>query len=177
MDRGSHVSDDTQQCTEIEETIEYDWDSDQKPITLKSCQLSTPFESKIGEFDNDFTSLEPVPLTYKQATTGANRKQWHSPTTDELQSLNKHNTWTIVPRPPPSVPIIPVKWIFGIKTDGRKKARLVVIGCRDPENYTAIDKASRTPSIDTTRWLFAHCSYNKMPLIQLDIVAAFIHVP
>jgi len=75
------------------------------------------------------------------------------------------------------VPIIPVKWIFGIKTDGWKKACLVVIGCRDPENYTAIDKASPTPSIDTTRWLFAHCSYSKMPLIQLDIVAAFIHAP
>ncbi len=98
-----------------------------------------------------------MPLSYKQATTASNSSQWITAINDELKSMQKHNVWSIVPyHKSMSVSIVPVKWIFGIKTDGRKRARLVAIGCRDKENYSSIDKASPTPSIDTVRWLFAH---------------------
>ena len=87
--------------------------------------------------------------------------------------MNEHNVWTIVPYNK-TMPIVPVKWIFGIKDDGRKRARLIAIGCRDKQIYTPAETASPTPSADTTKWLIAHCSYMESPLIHLDLITAFL---
>ena len=160
----------------IEQTIDYDWDDEQIPITIQSCRIPSFFENDVGQFDKEFLSFEPIPLSYKQATTGNNSTQWIAAINEELDSMLKHNVWSIVPYQK-SIPTVPVKWIFGVKPDGRKKARLVAIGCRDKEEYSAIEKASPTPSIDTTRWLLAYCSYSKIPLVQLDIKTAFLHAP
>lgn len=62
----------------------------------------------------------------------------------------RHNVWTIVPRTK-NIQVVPVKWLFGIKDDQRRKARLVAIGCRDPKIYSSVDKASPTPCTDTFR--------------------------
>lgn len=43
--------------------------------------------------------------------------------------------------------VIPVKWLFDIKTDGRFKVRLVVVGYRDKEKYSIFDKAASTPPL------------------------------
>jgi len=73
-----------------------------------------------------------------------------------------------------SIPTIPAKWVFGIKGNGQKKARLVVVGCRDTEIYSPNDKTSPTPSMDTTRWLLAHASHDKLNLVQIDVKCAFL---
>lgn len=175
MDHGSHVSEDEQPATQIiEESIDYDWDSEPVTIAIKSCKMPTIFEPYNTQFDKDFHSMNSVPLTYKQATNTDNKHEWIDAIQTELNSMSKHNVWEIVPYQKP-MSVIPVKWVFGIKSDGRKRARLVAVGCRDPETYTSVDTASPTPSIDTTRWIFAHCSYHKLPLIQLDIKTAFLH--
>lgn len=46
----------------------------------------------------------------------------------ELDCFHKHNVWTVVPKQK-GIKTVPVKWIFGIKNDGKYKARLLVVGC------------------------------------------------
>lgn len=157
------------------ETIDYDWDEDPQQITIRSCKIPTEFEPNEGHFGKEILTLETVPLTYKQATSADHKFTWQSTIeSDELQSMIKHNVWTLVPYNRTKKAVL-VKWIFGVKADGRKRARLVAIGCRDPEQYSPNDKTSPTPSADTIRWLFAHTSYTKIKLIQLDVKTAFLH--
>lgn len=49
-----------------------------------------------------------------------------------------------------------LKWLFVVKKGGKRKTLFVVVGCQDPEKYTAADLASSTPSFDTVRLLLAY---------------------
>lgn len=71
--------------------------------------------------------------------------------------------------------ILLVKWLFGIKKDGTRKACLVVVGCKDPEKYTPADLASPTPSFDMIRLLLAYVSTTSCELVAFDIKTAFLH--
>lgn len=161
--------------TEIEEEInlDIDWETNTVPISIQKCSLSSIYDPEL-KFDSDVISVTKVPITYNEAISGQDRLKWLPAIKQELHSMNKHNVWTIIPREK-DMSVVPVKWVFGIKKDGRHKARLVVIGCRDTEKYTPADKATPTPSSDTIRWLLAHVSYSKINLIQLDITTAFLH--
>jgi len=89
-------------------------------------------------------------MTFKEAISGPERELWRPAIKRELDSMNQHNIWTIVSKTKDR-PIVPVKWIFHIKHDGTRKARLVAVGCRDPEKYSPTEKFSLTPRSDTNR--------------------------
>jgi hypothetical protein len=158
--------------TEIEEEIELDtdWDSNQTPISINTCSLSSIYKPEFSEN----LSQTNVPITYREATTGQDRLKWIPAIKHELNCMTKHNVWTIVPRDK-DISVVPVKWVFNIKNNEKFKARLVAIGCRDTEKYRPADKATPTPSSDIIRWLFAHVSYTKKKLVQIDITTAFLH--
>lgn len=71
--------------------------------------------------------------------------------------------------------IIPTNWVFTTKSDGRKKARIVAVGCRDPENYSPKDTASPTPKITSVRWLLAAIVIHSWTCIQYDVKNAFLY--
>lgn len=159
--------------TEIEEEIELDWDTSPTSISLKTFALPSIYAPEF-KLDSDILSLTNVPITYKEAISGPDRLKWIPAIKKELECMNKHKVWTVVPREK-EMSIVPVKWIFTIKKDNTYKARLVAVGCRDTEKYTSAEKATPTPSSDTVRWLIAHVSYSKTKLVQLDITTAFLH--
>jgi Reverse transcriptase (RNA-dependent DNA polymerase) len=76
-----------------------------------------------------------IPKTFRQAITGDDAPHWKSAMSAEYQSLMKHNTWNLVPRPQ-SRNIVSCKWIYKTKEvetdsgeiDIKYKARLVAKG-------------------------------------------------
>ena len=126
------------------------------------------------KLDSEILQLDQIPLNFEQATNDENRAYWAPAIKAELDSMKRHDVWEIVPKPK-SVKTVPTKWIFGIKSNGVRKARLVAVGCKDDESYTNEEKRSPTPSFDAVCWLFAHVSYSKIDLVHLDVKTAFLH--
>lgn len=164
-----------------------DWDDDpsssqsQNNTDVIQCKASfldsyatLNVNNSLGTCDKDFNFWIELPLTYDQAVSPSYVNVWMKAIDKERQALLKHNVWTPVPRTS-SIKSIPVKWIFTQKADGTPKARLVVVGCRDPETYVKDDTASPTASVSSFRWLLIHAVHNKWDIVQLDITNAFLH--
>ena len=111
-------------------------------------------------------------MTYNQAMSYEHRRQWVAPIQEELNSLMCLNVWTIVPRTSNIKPV-PTKWLFTIKSDNTRKARLVAQGCRDAEKYK-VEIASPTPNYSTVKWFLAYVTINILVLEQLDL--SLIHI-
>ena len=95
---------------------------------LRNCsQLKTPERySGINLFS---LIADHEPVSYEEATTCNDAKNWTKAMDEEIDSLRKNETWTLV-EPPKSHPIIDNRWTYRIKlnSDGeiqRFKARLV----------------------------------------------------
>ncbi|TYK18682.1 Retrovirus-related Pol polyprotein from transposon TNT 1-94 [Cucumis melo var. makuwa] len=75
-------------------------------------------------------SIEAGPLTFKEAIVSDSKKQWKDTMEAELFSLQKNQTWSLVPKPP-NQKLIQSKWIYKIKpgiggeSKPRYKARLM----------------------------------------------------
>jgi histone deacetylase 1/2 len=152
---------------EMEVEIDYDWDSTKLtavPLEVNFCSIDPTNVIPVGNY----------PLTFEEAMSGSNKQKWQPAVDSELQSMAQHNVWSIVPKDV-SKKIVPVKWVFTLKSDGTPKARLVAVGCRDKEVYLSTDTNSPTPSPATIRWFFAtviHCSWKAT---HLDVTTAFLH--
>jgi hypothetical protein len=177
------------QLSEITVEIDDDWDEemntdepDLPPIEINTVSFATDNGSKIydsyGSFNKDLHMFQELPLSYESATTGPEASEWIIAINEELEALTKFKVWEIVSRQP-GMKVIPVRWVFTVKETGKKKARLVVVGCRDPEtnSYTSEEKASPTPSASVIRWFLAHAVHEGWNLLQIDVINAFLHSP
>ena len=99
---------------------------------------------------------------------------WSPAIEKERAALIKHNVWEVVPRPE-GKPILPVKWLFTQKADKTNKARLIVNGACDMQEYSKDETASPTPSPGAFRWFLTHVVHFQWDLQQLDVSNAFLH--
>ena len=73
------------------------------------------------------------PRTYQEAENSIDKSKWFKAMVEEMESLDKNKTWTLVSKPEKQK-VVSCKWIFKIKDgDGRNeptryKARLVAKG-------------------------------------------------
>ncbi|UYV74272.1 hypothetical protein LAZ67_11002772 [Cordylochernes scorpioides] len=73
-----------------------------------------------------------VRQNYEEAMKSQNRNEWIVAMKKELESINEHEVWTLVPREE-NMKIINSKWVYSMKGksgmgDPKRKARLVAIG-------------------------------------------------
>lgn len=115
-------------------------------------------------------SSEEEPQTYDKATeTG-----WNEAIEIELNAHKEMNTWTVTDLPKDKE-AIDAKWIFKVKENGLKKARLVARGFQIREekefgtNYAPVARTS------TVKTLLAHAVHNSLPIRQLDVPTAFLN--
>jgi len=116
---------------------------------------------------------EFVPITYTQAMSMENVAMWGPFIEAELQAMNKLNVWSIIPQCK-SMKVIPLKWIFTIKSNGVKKACLVAKGCCDKEMYSPQDIASPTPGAATVRWFLVTAVHYEWNIHQFNVKCAFL---
>ena len=106
-----------------------------------------------------------------------NDKQWDGAVQSELRSINGHSTFIVLEEDEPlpdGYTQIPYHFVFDVKFDGRRKARLVTEGHRAPE----VDKEesySGVVGIETIRVAFLLAALNNLDVCAADISVAFLH--
>lgn len=78
--------------------------------------------------------VEDLPQNYEDIKGRPDEKQWLEAVQEEIDNLNKNNTWYLT-KLPPYKRTISCRWVFRIKRNeegniARYKARLVVKGCQ-----------------------------------------------
>ncbi|KAJ9549008.1 hypothetical protein OSB04_021551, partial [Centaurea solstitialis] len=116
------------------------------------------------------------PTSYKEASSSSH---WQAAMQEELQALDKAQTWDSVPLPPGKRPI-GSKWVFKIKTksDGsidRYKARLVAKGFNQEYGIDYEETFAPVARITSVRNLLAIAATKRWPLFQMDVKNAFLN--
>jgi len=115
-----------------------------------------------------FTLVENDPISFLEATSAPDAKQWDKAVRTELDSIKKNNMWTLVDLPKGAKPI-DCKWIFKKKyhpdrSIEKYKARLVAKGFTQKHN---IDSSIRV--------LLALASIHKLVIHQMDVKTTFLN--
>ncbi|KAE8691959.1 hypothetical protein F3Y22_tig00110864pilonHSYRG00223 [Hibiscus syriacus] len=123
---------------------------------------------------------DDIPITYQEAIQSLESDKWKSAMDEEMQSLQKNNTWKLA-QLPKGKRAIGCKWVF-VKKDGshskkyvRYKARLVAKGYAQKEGIDYNEVFSPVVKHSSIRILLALVAQLNLELAQLDVKMAFLH--
>lgn len=158
-----------------------DWDVDIQGTNIDSIDGQAALfdiypkqDKSTTHYDKELNLWTEIPISYKQAMSPGYIETWEPAINKEKAALIKHNVWEVVPKPK-GKPILPVRWLSTEKADKTKKARLIVNGACDKQEYTKDETASPTPCPGAFRWFLAHVAKFKWDLQQLDVTNAYLH--
>lgn len=114
------------------------------------------------------------PLTYREAMSRPDAKQWEITMKEEIKSQMENKTWILVERPS-NRKVVKCKWVYLIKIDGRYKARLVAKGFTQIEGIDFQETFSPVARYEAIRFLLAHAALENWELEAMDIKTAFLH--
>jgi len=123
---------------------------------------------------------DDVPSTYREAVSYSEVDQWKTAMKEEMQSLQKNETWELA-QLPKGKKAIGCKWVyakkdgFPDKKDVRYKARLVAKGYAQKEGIDYNEVFSPVVKHSSIRILLALVAQLNMELVQLDVKTAFLH--
>lgn len=132
--------------------------------------------------DNEFIACSAIieePQTFDQAVSSPESKQWYEAMKEEMLSLEKNNTWKLVPLPNNRKPI-GCKWVYRIKQKpngkiDRYKARLCAKGYSQQHGIDYKETFSPVIRYDSIRVLLAIAAVNNMEIKQFDVKTAFLY--
>ena len=101
-------------------------------------------------------------------------KEWKTAMLEELESLQKQNVFdlTNLPRGRKS---IGCRWVFDIKTDGQKKARLVTQGFSQVEGIDFNKLFSPVVRFESVKILFALATLHGWYMTGVDVRTAYLY--
>ncbi len=126
------------------------------------------------------TGGDGEPSTYLEAIQSADSEKWVVAMNEEMESLYKNGTWTLV-TPPKGKKIVGCKWVFKKKEgtsgfeDARFKTRLVAKGYSQVQGVDFNDVFSPVVKHSSIRVLLALVAMFDLELEQLDVKTAFLH--
>ena len=178
-------SDEQSSVTDEENTIvEY-----QEKLTPKTSPTSTNRENELQQKFTTSTPTRPerkkkcperygdyVYLTYQQVVTGYDKLHWKKAIKDEMDSLQKNETWKLIDASQvKGIKPLTNRWVFKIKENGNYKARLVVRGCKQKFGINYDEIFSPVVSNDAIRLIFAIAAHNNYKIITFDVKTAFLY--
>jgi hypothetical protein len=104
----------------------------------------------------------------------AQQKEWKDACREELEALRKRNVFELV-KLPPGRKAIKNRWVFDIKTDGRKRARLVAKGFSQVEGIDFDEIFSPVVRYETVRMILATAALENWFVSALDVKTAFLY--
>ena len=132
----------------------------------------------MGYFSGAVSLEVPVPETYKQAVYSPLAKEWLGGIREELDSLNKNNTWKLMPLPA-GRKALKSKWVFATKekNDGslRYKARLVIKGFMQVEGLDYQETFAPVIKMQSICIILSIANHRKMLIHQMDVKTAFLN--
>ena len=98
---------------------------------------------------------------------------------EELEQIERNNTWELVPRPKDKN-VIRTKWIFKNKLNEngdvvRNKARLVCKGYAQQEGIDFEETFAPVSRLEAIRMFLALSSFQKFKVFQMDVKSAFLN--
>ncbi|UYV82191.1 hypothetical protein LAZ67_21001303 [Cordylochernes scorpioides] len=122
---------------------------------------------------------EYVPENYEEAMKCQNRNEWIVAMKKELESINEHEVWTLVPREE-NMKIINSKWIYSMKGksgmgDPKRKARLVVIGGNPKYGIDYEESFSTVIRKESLRIIVALAAQLKLTIKSYDVKTAYLN--
>jgi hypothetical protein len=119
------------------------------------------------------------PLTLQQALSSPDSASWSASMDQELASLAKNNTFTIVDTLPPGRKAIGTKWVFKTKfydtgDEFKKKSRLCAKGFHQRYNVDFTDTYAPVLKYDSLRILLSLGAHENLPIHQADVDTAFL---
>ncbi|KAL4031342.1 hypothetical protein IC575_009619 [Cucumis melo] len=157
---GDHVVTEVRIALEVRPSI----DLDNQPSLVSEIE-----DTQQSEFDASY-----------EAIVSDSKKQWKDAMEEELFSLHKNQTWSLVPKPP-NQKLIQSKWIYKIKpgTRGnskpRYKARLVAKGYTQKEGVDFHEIFSSVVRHSSIRLILSIAVHFDMFIEQMDVTTTFLH--
>lgn len=118
------------------------------------------------------------PETYEEAIISPQPVEWKLAMEEEMNSLIKNETWSLVEPPLGRAPI-KNRWVFKIKRSGRNnvkfKARLVAKGFSQRPGIDYGETYSPVVKHDSLRTILSLAAAHDLELLQLDVKTAFLN--
>ncbi|GJX81498.1 retrovirus-related pol polyprotein from transposon TNT 1-94 [Tanacetum coccineum] len=125
-------------------------------------------------------AADDVPTTYSEAVRDSENEKWRIAMSEEMQSLQKNQTWELT-NLPEGKKAIGCKWVYAKKEgfpgqdDVRYKARLVAKGYAQKEGIDYNEVFSLVVKHSSIRILLALVAQLDLELVQMDVKTAFLH--
>lgn len=123
---------------------------------------------------------EQTPSSYREAMASRDNKKWRAAAQAEFDGCVAQDTWVLIQRSglPSNANIIPVKWVFKIKTDEngvvtKYKARITPKGFKQRHGIDYFEVFANTGKYKTLRVALSIAARRNMELRQLDVPQAF----
>ena len=149
-----------------------------RTCTSHPIQNFVSYKTLSTEFSAFLSKIDPiqVPTSIHEAL---NVPEWKAATLEEINALEKNETWEITSLPPGKCPV-GCKWIFSVKhkADGsieRFKARLVAKGYTQSYGIDYEETFAPVAKLNTIRVILSLAANLDLPLHQLDIKNAFLN--
>lgn len=124
---------------------------------------------------------DKTPLSYHEARDCKEWPKWKIAMQKEIDACQEQNTWNLVERSrlPEGANVIPVKWVFKIKTDengvvSKYKARITPKGFRQRHGVDYFEVFAHTGKYKSLRVLLCLVASLDLELNQLDVPSAFV---
>jgi hypothetical protein len=101
-------------------------------------------------------------------------QEWQTAMEAEIKALNDRNVWELVNLPQNRKPI-KCRWVYDIKTDGRKRGRLVTKGFSQIPGIDFEETFSPVARFETVRLLLALSALEDWEIEALDVKTAFLY--
>lgn len=116
------------------------------------------------------------PRSFREALSSSESEDWKQAIADELTSLKKNDTWTVVDRREVGdKKVLSNRWVFAKKEGGLFKARLVVRGFEQQEGMDYTDTFSPVIGNAVMRIIFALAASDDYFVFKFDVKTAFLH--
>ena len=123
-----------------------------------------------------FISGEKVPSSYEEAMNCDESEKWTEATNEELSAIERNNVWEVV-EAPHDENILTTKWVYRVKDDQTPKARLVVRGFEEGDDFENDETYAPVAKMTSVRvFLNLSLEFNSK-VRQLDVRNAFLNGP
>jgi hypothetical protein len=138
------------------------------PVHLQSAHVAAAIESSMAD-----------PINHQQAMKSVNASQWSLAELDELKSIEKNQTWTLVKCPVDRHPI-GCKWVYKTKYDEagnfkQYKARIVAKGFAQKSGIDYTETFAPVARFTSIRALLAIGAHYDLEIHHMDVKTAFLN--
>ena len=122
------------------------------------------------------TTTHPKDWVYKDIARlpKLEQQEWNDACLRELEALERRQVFELVPRPR-GRKVIKNRWVFDVKTDGRKRARLVAKGFSQVEGLDYDQVFSPVVRFETVRLILSLAALQNWTVTGLDVRNAYLY--